>query len=596
MFKQFNFYRYWRYLSGFGQLALLAVVLAGCEAKPTQPVTSTPRNEVKKKPFCEVAAQIEFQEVAKEAGVVFQYEDGGSAKLFTMPETIGGGVAVWDFDLDGNLDLAFAGGGTLGPQERQITGRPLALFRNSGKLQFQEVTTGSHADQASGYSHGTIVGDYNADGFPDLLITGYGGLQLWKNLGDGTFENATAQAGLTDSLWSTSAAFADFNGDGHADLYVAHYVNWSFDNNPLCTSSGDSQQQDFCSPRAFEPLNDTLYIGNGDGTFRDGSKEAGLVDGGKGLGVIASDLDNDGDVDIYVANDTTANFLYLNDGKGHFQELGELNGAAVDDSGTPNGSMGVDVIDYNRDGLPDIWVANFERESFALYANLGDGAFLHSSRTTGIAALNELYVAFGTQTDDFDLDGDEDFVVTNGHILQYPTGIGRKQEPLLLLSDKGFFRRAEFDPNSFFSKLHEGRGLAAGDLDNDGDFDVAISHINEPVALLRNDKISSTSAGKESAPSPRHAPRWVSLQLIGTQSHRDAVGARVTLHTSKGDLTRWQRGGCSYCSSPAPQVHFGIPHRAEVTGLTIHWPGGEKQELPAPTLNAQTKLLEPTSP
>ncbi|MFO0882929.1 MAG: ASPIC/UnbV domain-containing protein [Pirellulales bacterium] len=227
---------------------------------------------------------------------------------------------------------------------------------------------------------------------------------------------------------------------------------------------------------------------------------------------------------------------------------------------------------------------------------MGDGAFLHSSRTTGIAALNELYVAFGTQTDDFDLDGDEDFVVTNGHILQYPTGIGRKQEPLLLLNDKGFFRRAEFDPQSFFSKLHEGRGLAAGDLDNDGDLDVAISHINEPVALLRNDRIATQSVAPNNSSPARHAPRWVSLQLVGTRSHRDAVGARITLHTSKGDLTRWQRGGCSYCSSPAPQVHFGIPPRAEVTGLTIHWPGGEKQELPPPTLNAKTKLLEPISP
>ncbi|MFO0882931.1 MAG: VCBS repeat-containing protein [Pirellulales bacterium] len=210
MFKQFIFYRYWRHLFGLRCAALLAIVLAGCEAKPAQPVSSTPPNEVKKKPFCEVAAiELSFKRSPKKQALFFQYEDGGSAKLFTMPETIGGGVAVWDFDLDGNLDLAFAGGGTFGPQERQITGRPLALFRNSGGLQFQEVTSGSHADQASGYSHGTIVGDYNADGFPDLLITGFGGLQLWKNLGDGTFENATSQAGLTDTLLDLSGSTTD---------------------------------------------------------------------------------------------------------------------------------------------------------------------------------------------------------------------------------------------------------------------------------------------------------------------------------------------------------------------------------------------------
>lgn len=584
------------YLSSM--LALLPLI--GCTAKPTpqSATTTSPKATAPKAQAAPEKPQTSppsFHEIAAEAGIHFHYEEGGKAQLFTMLETLGGGTAVWDYDLDGKLDIVFAGGGNIGQGERELQGLPLALYRNLGQMKFADTTQASGANAPGYYSHGTIVGDYNQDGFPDLLITGYGGLQLWQNQGDGTFDNVTQKAGLTDTSWSTSAAFADFNGDGHADLYVAHYVNWSFDNNPACASTTPNQR-DFCSPRSFEPLNDIIYYSNGDGTFRDATQEAGLVAGGKGLGVLASDLDNDGDCDIYVANDTTNNFLYLNDGKGHFQEVGELNGAAVDDSGTPNGSMGVDVTDYNQDGLTDLWVANYERESFALYAGLGEGAFLHSSRTTGIAALNELYVAFGTQANDFDLDGDEDLIVTNGHILLYPTGISRKQEPLLLLNDHGFFRKAEFPKDSFFSKPHEGRGLAAGDLDSDGDFDVVISHENEPAALLRNDRIASATGNAADQSSDAKPPKWLSLNLIGTRAHRDAVGAMVRLHTSQGNLTRWQRSGGSYCSSPAPQVHFGIPAEAEVTGITIVWPGGESQDLPTPAMNSTTYIVQPATP
>jgi hypothetical protein len=473
-----------------------------------------------------------------------------------------------DYDNDGLLDLVFPGGG--GYEKERIFGLPTTLYRNVGELRFVNVSAAAGGGfPAERYTHGVFSADYNSDGFADFLITGYGGLQLWKNCGDGTFEEAHGAAGLVDDLWSSAAGFGDVNGDGLVDLYVAHYVNWSFKNHPFCT--GPTRDiRDICPPKVFDPLPDTLFINEGDGRFRDATAEARLRKDGKGLGVVLSDIDEDGDLDIYVANDTTENFLYINDGRGVFEEIGAISGVAVDDRGTPNGSMGVDVGDFNRDGLADIWVANFEVESFALYRNEGSHQFLHVSQATGVTALNGLFVGFGTAFADLNLDGYEDLVVTNGHVIKYPKMAPLLQKPLVLLSERGrHFRRLAMADSPYFNEDHGGRGLAVGDLDNDGDLDLVFANNEEAAAVLRNDSV---------APG-----RTVQLRLIGTASNRDAIGARLKLSTESGSQWRYMKGGASYLSHSDQRVVWGIPERETPGEIKIYWPkGGAEQKVSEP--------------
>jgi hypothetical protein len=548
--------------------AAASVFLCGCR---NSPLSLKPPSVPKQK--------LSFAEVASAARVGFRYEHHPEADYRSILESLGGGAAFMDYDADGHLDLCFPGGGMFGA-EKTVRGVMMGLFRNRGNWQFEAVTTDAFADRPRHYSHGAAAADYNRDGFVDVLITGYGGLQLWRNQGDGTFMEVQSAAGLSDRLWSTSAGWGDINGDGELDLYVVHYVNWSFDNHPACPSPQDPGQRDICSPREFEALPDTLYLSSGDGTFRDASQECGLREDGKGLGVVLADLDGDRDLDIYVANDTTANFLYLNDGRGRLTEAGHEHGTAASAAGSMDGSMGVDVCDFNRDGRPDLWVANFDGEEFALYRNLGEGRFEHSSRPAGISAVGMAQVAFGTQCGDLDLDGDEDILVANGHTSLFPTGSPRWQLPLLLEFENGVFRRSRAMGN-YLARPHVGRGLALGDLDGDGDLDAAISHLEEPAALLRNDLTADH--------------RWLALRLIGIRSPREPIGARVVLHTDGGQRHAWLCGGRSYLSTPENLIRFGIPAEEMVRRVTIHWPSGTDQQLDAPNVNRVLTVLEPTA-
>jgi len=297
--------------------------------------------------------------------------------------------------------------------------------------------------------------------------------------------------------------------------------------------------------------------------------------------VVLADIERDGDLDIYVANDTTDNFLYVNSGDGKFEELGVIRGVARDDLGVANGSMGVDVCDYNRDGRPDLWAANYERESFALYRNEGAGQFLHVSQSTGITALGGMYVGFGSAFSDLDGDGDEDVLIANGHVIKYPRAAPIKQTPLILVNDKGRFRRPMHPPIGFWATPRMGRGLAVGDLDGDLKPDAAFSHVNEEASLLCN----RTENGN------RHF--W--LRLIGRPSNRDAVGASVVLHSSAGDLLRQVKGGGSYLSQSDLALHWGLPAGCEVTGATVVWPSGQRQDVPPTDLNGRLVILEPLS-
>ena len=514
----------------------------------------------------------QFHDRAAESGIDFSYRNGQEAGYYSIVESLGGGIGLLDWDRDGDLDLFLPGGGRFGKDDT-IGGRPSGVFLNRGDWDFLDSTLQAGiSGESTRFSHGAAVGDYDADGFPDVLVTGYGGLVLWRNLGDGTFENATSGSGLDDTRWSTSAAWGDLNGDGHLDLYIAHYVNWSFQNNPYCPSK-ETGKQDICPPRQFQPLPDTLYLSNGDGTFRDGSIASGLVQqgqSGKGLGVMMCDIDLDGDLDIYVCNDTVPNFLYRNDGRGGLEEAGMQSGAAVSETGVPEGSMGVDLGDYNLDGRLDLLVTNYERESIALYRNDGRGMFRHVSHIAGLTTVGGLYVGWGISFLDFDLDGDEDVFVSNGHVIRHPSEAPLRQLPLLFENQAGR-RFANVAPGAgdYLGSPHMGRGVARGDLDNDGDIDLVVCHTNEPVAVLENR-------------SDRRGHHWLGVRLIGTAEtiSRDAAGAIVTVRVAgMPDQTRQIKSGTSYASSNGLRLNFGLGDSPGVEGITIRWPGGVLQEL-----------------
>ena len=563
-----------------------ALTVIGCNDPAKLPISSATVDKVHSDAIPAMRAnppQIEtlarFSELTEANGVRFMFQDGQEAGHYAILESLGGGVALFDYDGDGALDIFLPGGGGYGPHN-EILGRSGALFHNVEDRTFHEVTSPAGVQEAPYYSHGTAVGDYDDDGFPDLLVTGYGGLLLFHNQGDGTFVESARRAGLTDDLWSSSAAWGDVNGDGVLDLYVAHYVNWSFANDPVC-HSGNMASRDVCPPKKFEGLPHLLYAGVGDGTFRDISRQAGLEprgDLGKGLGVLIADVDLDGDLDIYVANDTVPKFLYRNKGDGTFDEIGGQSGTALSATANPDGSMGLDIGDFNLDGLPDLWVANYERESLALYRNEGDCQFLHVSNMTGVTAVGTQFVSFGTLFFDFDRDGDEDVFVTNGHVTRTASGSQIRQLPLLLENRSGRFLNVASAAGPCLSVPHLGRGVASGDLDGNGSIDLVLSPINEPTSVLMNESTNEN--------------HWLRVRLVGVKSHRDAIGAHLTLTTSAGQQTRQVKGGGSYLSQSELHCFFGIPANAKFEKLSIRWPSGILQELTDLAADRQIIVVE----
>lgn len=507
-----------------------------------------------------------FEDVTDRSGVTFTYKNGEEALHYSILESLGGGIGVIDVDNDHAEDLLIPGGGWL--DEKTVPhGLAAGLFRNQGNMTFTSAAAIANVDGSMFYSHGTAVTDFNNDGFADCVVTGYGGLQLFQNLGDGTFQEQSRSAQLLDDLWSSSAAWGDFNGDGSADLYVAHYVDWSPENHPFCRGPTASQRE-ICPPRQFNGLTDIVYFSNGDGTFRNVSSEVGLSPQGKGLGVVAADLDGDHDLDVYVTNDSVENFLYENE-RGTFKDVSLLSGASVSERGVPEGSMGVDAFDFNRDGQLDIWVVNYENESASLCENAGSMQFRHVSQRTGVtAAGGGLFVGWGTCPFDVDLNGFEDIFVSNGHVIRFPVNSPVQQKPLLLQNQQGNrFRNVATTAGSYMTTDHPGRGAAAADLDGDGLLDLVISNNNLPVAVLRNK--SDVNGG------------WIQLGLIGTTSSRSAIGTVVQVTCSGQTQTRQLKGGGSYSSSNSPRIHFGIPQNSGPVDITVTWPSGRMQTIKA---------------
>jgi hypothetical protein len=514
-----------------------------------------------------------FRDMTAAAGVAFSYRNGEEADQFTMLENLGGGVALLDYDGDGLLDIFLTGGGFFdGPDKTQIKGLPCKLYKNLGGWKFQDVTMEAGLDLPWVYTHGVAVADFDRDGWPDLVVTGYGKLALLHNESDGSkgrrFVDVTEQVGLRDTAWSSSVGWADLDGDGWPELYVCHYVNWSFANHPICPGQVLGVKRDMCAPKHFTPVVHSLFRNEGGKRFRDVAREQGFRPEGAGLGVVLADLNGDGKPDIYVANDTHNKFLFMNRGKGKLEEIAVAAGAAMDETGKPTGSMGIDVADYDGSGRPSLWVTNYQDEHHGLYRNLGNETFLLESHPAGIAAIGKNFVGFGTAFVDVDNDGWEDLVITNGHVLRFPPGSTVKQRPVLFhnVEQRGrrFFKDVSPQAGKFFESAAVGRGLAIGDLDNDGWPDVVVCHTNSPVVLLRNETAKATQAN------------WLGVRLIGREN-RDVVGSTLVLETDGRRLTRFVKGGGSYLSASDPRILFGLGSADGAQTITVRWSWGKEQ-------------------
>ena len=507
-----------------------------------------------------------FADATEELGVTASYRNGEEAGRNSILESLGGGVGILDYDGDGLPDLVFPGGGEFVSGQDELRGHPTQLLRANSGGPYQSVTVPAGMGRSEYYTHGVAIADVDNDGFSDLLVTGYGGLQFWTNQGDGTFRETAKSTGLTDSRWSSSAAWGDLNGDGNVDLYVAHYVDWSFANNPVCRGSSNGTP-DICPPRQFNGVNDVVYFSDGDGHFHDASGEAGLVPGGKGLGVLMADFDQDHDLDIYIANDTENNVLYWNDGHGHLAEEGMLSGVAVDDRGVANGSMGLALADFDGDQKLDILVTNYEDEAFALYRQVAPRQFLHVSQQTGISSLGVLNVGFGAVMIDVEADGDPDLVVTNGHIMHFPRSAPVLQKVMLLKNTGGRrFERVDLMRPKYLTAGHAGRGLAMGDLNGDGHPDLVFANNNQSAAVLLN---TTPAIG-----------RRVQVRLIGRTSNRDGIGCSAAIVVDGTSFINVSYGGGSYLSASSPLMNLTHPvaNPVNVT-LDVQWPSGHQQKI-----------------
>ena len=416
---------------------------------------------------------------------------------------------------------------------------------------------------------GMCAGDYDGDGRLDFLVTNYGKDRLYRNEGGGRFVDRAEQAGVADARWGTSCSFADLDGDGDLDLYVAHYVNFSYDFNPDCRSP-TTRLRSYCHPSAFDGLVDSLYINNGDGTFHEEGERRGIVQEPreeKGFGVVTSDLDVDGDIDIYVANDTTPNRLYVNDGHGSFEEWSLLAGTGLSFEGLPESGMGVDVGDVDGDGLPDLIVTNYARETNTLYRNIGELMFADDTVALGLAEASYVSLGWGIQFLDYDNDGDLDLAVANGHVIENEemlAGESYAQPNQLFENDgTGRFEDVSSRAGAAWSVARVSRGLAAGDLNDDGRIDLVITNANGVAELLENRL--------------ENGNHWLGIELQGLAGNPYGVGARVELQAAGRRLAREVRSGGSFMAQPDMRLHFGLGAFDSEVSVEIVWPNGRRQ-------------------
>lgn len=509
---------------------------------------------------------VRFTDVTAQAGIHFRHNSGAFGKKY-LPETMGSGVCVIDYDGDGWQDIFFVNSRNW-PGHGSGHSYP-ALYHNNRDGTFTDVT--QEAGLATElYGLGCAVGDYDNDGHDDIYVTALDGNHLFRNLGNGRFADVTAKAGVRDSGFSTGAVWFDYDNDGRLDLFVSHYVDWSIATDQTC--SLDTKNKSYCTPELYKGQSGTLFHNKGNGVFEDVTKKAGLYDPtSKSLGIALIDVDNDGWVDLFVANDTQPNKLYRNNHNGTFTDIAVEAGVAYSDAGKKRAGMGADAADFDQSGKESLVIGNFTNESLSLYHNDGSGLFSDSSGASGIASPSANSLTFGTLFFDYDLDGLPDILAVNGHVADdisvvQPT-IHYAEPPLLFHNNgNGKFEEVTDKVGSALRQPIVGRGVAYLDFDNDGDLDLVLTTSNGPAKLLRNDNGNQND--------------MLRIRTIGTRSNRDGIGARITVTTNTGlHLFKMVRSGSSYLSQSELPVTFGLgkPTTNKLVSLEIVWPSGKRE-------------------
>ena len=513
-----------------------------------------------------------FNDATSRLGINFEYIASHTSKKYLI-ETMGSGVALFDYDNDGRLDIFVVNGASLSDPTPKGTIPQKAgpkdwnrLYHQKRDGTFEDVTERAGL-QGVGYGMGVAVGDYDNDGFEDLYVTAYGGNKLYHNNGNGTFTDVTEKAGVAGSGWSTSAAWVDLDGDGLLDLIVLRYLQWDFED--IWCGERREGYRAYCHPDSFHAIAPLVYHNDGKGHFTEIAEKAGLGLPGKGLGIAFADYDRDGRLDFFIANDSMPEFLYHNKGGGRFEEVALDSGVALNGEGHSYAGMGVDFADYNNDGLPDLVVTDLASQMYALYRNNGDGTFTYDSYPSGIGRMTMKHSGWGVRFLDYDNDGWKDLLITQGHDLdtiQLTFPDLRYKEPMLLARNTGKdFVDVSAEAGEVFRNAWVGRGLAIGDIDNDGRLDAVVTTNDGSIHVLHN--------------STQTQNHWLTLELVGHQSNRDAIGAEVKVVTAKGSQWATVTTAGSYLSSSDKRVHFGLGSEAVSRTIDIRWPSGIRQTL-----------------
>jgi hypothetical protein len=524
-------------------------------------------------------SRIRFRDATETSGITFRQRSGNSPEKH-FPTANGSGIGLIDYDGDGLLDVYLATTREL-PMSASSDYEGNRLYRNLGGGRFVDVTEATGAG-FRGFTHGVAVGDVDNNGHPDLFLANLGPNTLLLNNGDGTFRDASANLGAEGPPWSSAGAFLDYDNDGYLDVYVTCYGQWSIDDHRFC---GDEKKniRTYCNPLLITPTRHYLYRNRGDGTFEDRTEAAGILrSDGRGMGVIATDLNGDGRIDLYVANDLSPHFLFLNKGDGTFEDATEFSGAAASESGAYQAGMGVDAEDVDGDGLIDLFCSHFRNDYNTLYRNLGGGNFQDVSAGSGIVKDSMPDVGWGCSLADFDNDGWPDMLVVNGHVddnLKLLNLDEPQEERAKVWRNQGDGRfRLVADPGPYFATPYVARGAAFGDIDNDGDIDAIVSRFDSKPAVLLNESDRGN---------------WVRLRLVATRSNRSAIGADIELTAGGRVLHRQVKGGGSYMSSNDPRVLIGLGPSTTVDRVEIRWPSGARSTLGAIEIGREHEVIEP---
>jgi len=535
------------------------------------------------------APEVQFHDATQAVRLSFKHENAATTNKYLV-ETMGGGVALFDYDNDGRLDIFFTNGARIDDPmpDSKLPDKTdpkfwNRLYRQNADGTFSDVTekAGLSGMPQNQYDMGVAVGDYDNDGFEDLYVTGFGHNTLYHNNGNGTFSDVTKKAGVPGGGWSASAGFVDYDNDGQLDLFVTRYVDWTFKTNRYCGEKRPGYRA-YCHPDNYDGMSNILYHNNGDGTFTDVSDRAGIAKSvGKGLGVSFADYDGDGLTDIYVANDSVQCFLFHNNGTGTFTEVGLLAGVGYNEDGKTFAGMGIDFSDYDNDGLPDVIVTDLSNERYMLYRNNGDGTFRETTNQSGIGGATLAFAGWSARFVDYDNDGWKDLFVAQSHVMdtieKTSPNLKYQQPPLMLKNQGGRFVRVT--PGEAFHKEWAGRGAAFGDIDNDGDIDIVVSNAGQYAYLLRND------GGNRN--------HWLGIQAVGTKSNRDGIGARVKVVSSSLTQHFTINTAVGYLSASDKRLIVGLGSDTSAKLVEVHWPSGIVQKLENVRADQFIKATEP---